>query len=110
MSRTDERLFSAMHSRSFAKSQTEKKTRVHDRAVLQSKLRPMGEIVLAEIQKERRAIGDEIANLIHLEMSPEDVKATVIGLKIADKRMVSLQTSLNNLLRKPKKAKDEADV
>ena len=103
----DSILYSGQTSASFAKSRKV----IENEAKLekQSKILPVAKIIDAEIKRHREVIAGELGNLIHIEMSPEDIKATVMGLRLADQRMVLLQNNLRAIVKaKPlKKAKDE---
>jgi len=75
-------------------------------------LLPGAQLLSLEIDKERQTIASELANIIHIEMSAADIKATVMGLRLADQRIAALARRLNNVLRVAEKDEntDEADV
>lgn len=100
-SRDDSLLYTGVTSASM-KVQQRRKEQLEDKEAKQAFLSPTAELLMAEIKKDRDAIGAELGNLIHLEMTAEDVKATVLGLRLADQRLVSLQHRLVNILRRPK--------
>lgn len=108
-SRDDSSLYTGMTSASFAKEQKKRKQRSSKDAEATSQLSIVDTLILAEIKKDREAIAGELGNLIHLEMSEQDIKVAVLGLRLADARMVSLSNRLVNITRKhkPKGVRDE---
>lgn len=109
MSRTDEILYTGMTSASFAKQVKAKKERASKKRVAKNELKPAVETILNQIAAERTAIANELANLIHLEMNPEDVKSTVLGLRLADQKLQNLERNIGNALRIPG-FKDDWDI
>lgn len=73
-----------------------------------AQLTPSAELILSEIKKERNLIASEIVNIIHIDMTEEAVKSSVLGLRLADARMLSLQNRLLNILRGSKKESGNA--
>lgn len=103
----DELLYTGATSASYAtRKEAANKAKLEKKAVLT----PVAELVISEIQKERSVIANEIGNIIHVDMSETDVKATVLGLRLADQRLSLLQTRLQNILKsKPLPKRKEAD-
>lgn len=64
-----------------------------------NELLPKADLVFNEITKLREEVANEITGLIHVDMSKTDVKSVVIGLRLADSKLTSLETRLKNVLR-----------
>lgn len=105
----DQILYSGQTSVSFAK--TRKQIENEAKLEKQSKILPVAKILDDKIKHHREVIAGELGNLIHMEMREEDVKATIMGLRLADQRMVLLQNDLRAIVKaKPlprKRTKDE---
>jgi len=101
MSRTDEILYTGMTSASFAKQVEAKKERASKKRVAKNELKPSIEAIFKILAEERATVAGELANLIHLEMKPEDVKSTLLGLRLADARLQSIERKIANALRIP---------
>ena len=103
----DSILYSGQTSASFAKSRKviENEAKLEN----QSKILPVAKILDDKIKRHREVIAGELGNIIHMEMREEDVKATIMGLRLADQRMLLLQNDLRAIVKaKPlKKSKDE---
>jgi len=99
--RSDGILYTGITSASFAKQVEAKKERASKKRVAKNELKPAVETILNKLAEERENIAKELGNLIHLEMSPEDVKATVLGLRLADQRLQNVERSIGNALRVP---------
>ena len=108
-SRNDSSLYTGMTSASFAKQKKKRVERASANAETTAQLSLVDTLILAEIKKDREAIGAELGNLIHLEMSEQDIKVAVLGLRLADARMISLSNRLVNITRK-RKGKEAIDV
>jgi len=111
--RNDGILYTGMTTASFAKNRELRRKRQAERQEIQMQLTPAGEILVEEIKRQRVTIAAEIGNLIHLEMKEADIKIAVLGLRLADNRMLALESRLKKLLReaKPRKGEDEqADI
>ena len=100
--RDDSLLYTGLTSASSRRLQDKKKQDKEAKQAKRNELVPKADIVLKELEKERLTIAKELGNLIHLEMNEQNIKATVLGLRMADQRLVSVITRLNNILRKKK--------
>lgn len=104
-------LYTGLHSQSFVKQHKKRLEDAEDKAGKQAELAPKADLVFAEITKERDLIAKELGNIIHIEMPEQDVKAAVLGLKLADQRLTALSRRLENILRLPKsKEIDDAEL
>lgn len=109
MSRDDSSLYSGMTS-SQTQRLIERRAKVKSKkAEKKSVLLPVAELVNTEIDNQLNAINSEIMNIIHADMSEADVKSTVIGLRLAHSRMLSLKNSFKSILRTttPEEVEDE---
>ena len=95
-------VYSGMTSASFKKQVEKKKENQDERAGKQAQMIPAGKIIDIEISKIRTEIGLELANMINADTDKEDIKSIVIGLRLADAKLATLNLRLNNLLRVPK--------
>lgn len=93
----DSILYSGQTSASFAKSR--KLLQNEDKLEKQSLVLPVAKLIDDEIKRHREVIANELGNIIHIEMKPEDVKATIAGLRLADQRMLLLQNSLRSIVK-----------
>lgn len=95
-------LYTGLNSQSFAKSREKRLEAKEAKNAQIQELVPKADLVLDELAKERLAIANEISNIIHIDMPIEDVKGTIMGLRLADQRLAALSNRLKNLLRTPK--------
>lgn len=104
----DELLYTGQTSASYNKAR--RKAENEDKLQKQAIILPAAEFIQTEIANHRKNIANELSNLIHMEMKPEDVKATVMGLRLADSRMVLLENKIKSILKaKPLKTKNTED-
>lgn len=104
----DELLYTGATSASYAKTRREVENT--EKLEKQSKILPVAKLIDEEIARHREVISKELGNIIHIEMSEQDVKATVLGLRLADARMMSLQNSLRAIVKaKPIRKKRGSD-
>ena len=97
MSRDDSLLYTGVTSVSKPK-ETPRQIQAEENEQKHRKLKLASEVVFPELEKERVAIASLMGTLIHTEMSEQDIKATVLGLRIADQRVVALTTRLKNIM------------
>lgn len=102
-------LYTGMTSQSFVKERQKRKDKRDTKAGIKADFAPDAHLVFGEIEKLRGEVSAELSNLIHVDTSETDVKSVVIGLRLADQKLVSLASRLNNILRLPVK-KDETDA
>ncbi len=70
-----------------------------EREAKRNELLPKADLVFHEIEKLKEEVAHEITNLIHVDMDKEDVKSVVIGLRLAESKLITLESRLKNVLR-----------
>lgn len=101
--RSDGVLYTGMNSRSFVEQKEKKVEQKEAKDSKRAQLQPYEEIIEQEIAKLRQEISLELADLIHVDMSKTDVKSVVMGLRLADSKLVSLRLRLSNIMRLQRK-------
>ncbi len=97
--RNDSILNTGLSSAAYRRSETIRKQHTLEKIHKGVELKPHAQIIKDEIAKIRTEIALELGKIIHLEMTPANVKATVLGLQIADSKVLSLQNRLLNNLK-----------
>lgn len=98
-----------MTSASFAKQKTLKKDKAEKKLDDLTKFLPAADVVFAEIQKDRDGVVEELKACIYNDAPAEELKAVLIGLRMYDQKLISLQKRLGNILRLPIKADEEQE-
>lgn len=104
MSRNDAALYTGMTSASMSTvtytKEAEKRTRRKELTNKKAQeIKPFAEEITELFEKERKSIGLEIANLIHVDSTEAEIKSAVIGLRLANDRIKKLQVSIEKVLR-----------
>lgn len=111
--RSDTLLYTGMNSHIYDKQKAKKTEAQDDRANKRSQLQPYEQIIDSEVAKLRQEIALELGDLINVDMNEKDIKSIVLGLRLADSKLVSLRLRLSNIMRNQRRVKegdDEADV
>jgi hypothetical protein len=103
MSRDDSLLYSAQTSAS-RKIQAVKKERTEAKQELRAILSPDAELVRDEITRMRGEIKDMLRSLVNPSTPLEDVKTLILGLNIADQKIVEFHNRLNLIMKVPKES------
>lgn len=115
MTRNDNILYSGSSSASFGTTQQQKveasRNEQRDQKIeARAKLKPAGEIVMAEIQKEIAELSDiKFAHVKELVASgiPNALEIDMLSNEKTIERLKDIQNRLSNILREPKEASDE---
>lgn len=99
MHRNDAFLSSGLTTNATRSRIIEKRKQRDEKDFNRAVLRPEVELIRIEIASLRSEIAKELINLIHVEMKPEDVKSAVIGLKLADSKLVKFELHLMKIMR-----------
>jgi len=99
MSRSDTLLYTGMSSASFVQEREKRVERKKKTETKKAEAKPFAQDILFVLSTEREAIGKELANVIHVEMDAQDIKATVLGLKQADERIKRVESTIKNILK-----------
>lgn len=98
--RNDSVLYSGINSQTFKTEKEKREAKQEERSTKRAQLQPYEQIIEQEIAKLRQEIALELGDLIHADMKKTDVKSVVLGLRLADSKLVSLRARLSNILRK----------
>lgn len=108
--RDDSILYTGMNSKSFVAEQVKKEDKRDQKETKRIQLQPYQELISTEISKLRDELSAELGNLIHIDTTEADVKSVVLGIRLADSKLVSLQIRLGNIVRQQARtAKKELD-
>ena len=103
-------LYTGIHSRSFQHQQQLRQEQAESKATKLAEFAPDAGLVFDEIAKLRTEVAAEIVNLITVDMDKTDVKSVVVGLRLADQKLQSLNSRLKNILRVPKVELPDEDL
>lgn len=98
----DNALYTGMTSNASKEARAERLKAQQAKEVKRNALLPVAELINVEILKIRNEIADELRKAVTLETTEAELKALVLGLKLADERIAVLKTRLDGMLRKPK--------
>lgn len=112
MHKDDSVLYTGMSSQNSIVIREKREKMKEEKERKRGALLPAAQLLSLEVDKERQTIASELANIIHIEMSTANIKATIMGLRLADQRIAALGRRLNNVLRVEQKNEDsdEANV
>jgi len=99
MSRDDSSLYTGMTSNASKLARLERAKSKEAKEVKRGALLPAYELVNREIKKTQDEIADELRRAVTLDITTEQLKALVLGLRTADSRMDALRIRLNNIMR-----------
>lgn len=105
--RDDSSLYTGLTSNASKVARARRQKAKDTKEAQRGKLMTAYDIVNAEITRTQEEIQDESRTLIRSDMTDREVKTVRLGLMLAEDRMIALRVRLNNLMREPKKAKDE---
>lgn len=99
MPRTDSELYTGITSASYAKVRAEKKQQAQAKKSKQQRLKPDAHIVMDLIAKEQAELPKRIWELTNLETTEENMRSTVLALKLYDSYLTTFKTSIQSVLR-----------
>jgi hypothetical protein len=105
MPRNDSILGSGLSSVTSRRLAEASKKKTNSKKDVVARLKPEAELIFAEIKQARTELASEIANIIHMDMSKTDVKSVVLGLRLADTKLVNLENRLR--VKLTRRTKDE---
>jgi len=109
MARDDSTLYTGMTSTEGKKARQARKEAQRKKEKVRGQLMPAAEIVGREVVKIREEIRDELRNAVDLKITEPELKALVMGLKIAEDRVGALKTRLDTIMRTPQFKEIEDD-
>ena len=107
MPRNDSTLHTGMTSQQASKVRERRLKTKEEKEIKKSVLLPAGTLVDTEIKKHITSIRDELRGAIDINMEENDIKSLVLGLRLAESKMLQLNVSIQNLLKDRKEPEDE---
>jgi hypothetical protein len=105
MSRDDSLLYSGQTSQSRRAYKEELRRQKREEA--RGKLLPSEQVIFEFLEKERENIAKQLLVYIQTDTTDENLKSTLLALKMYDSYLVTQKNQLTNLLRQAKKREEQ---
>lgn len=105
--RSDEQLYTGVTTKGADKIRERRLKVQQAKEAKRAQLVPKADVVIDKINDERATIAAKVLEYINADRPEEDVKASLLAIKMYDQYLKSLTNQLGNILRAPEKEEKE---